>query len=738
MKKLPYACWLTALSLLLTTRFAAAQSPPAPAPPCGFDAQQRAYYAAHPGTEQDHRAWLRRVAAGVAAAPQQRGGVVPDVTVPVVVHVLYTDSATNISDSRISAALDGLNVDFRGDNADTASIIPIFKQRIGSVGFRFRLARLDPRGNCTTGITRHYSPESATGTPNVLGVAYWPPNKYLNIWVVDNISAGALAYAFGGMNCAGPDGIVVRGSSVGPNGNCNTNYCLRTLTHEVGHYFGLFHTWGLLGAPGQPANCLDDDGIADTPNTSGYLRSANGPCDVSFGTCLDAAGQRLVANVQNYMDYADCLTMFTLGQQAVMRAAVTSNACRQNLVSAANLLATGTHDGYVPVPCAPVAGFLATDTTVCVNAAVRLRDYSYNTTAAGGALTYAWAFPGGTPATATGPAPTVRYAAPGFYSITETVTNAVGSDSATRTRLLRVEGPGGGLVAPYAESFEQAASFPHLQPAPSLLNWLAYNANSTGSTSAFANWQVRSNAAAADGAAYATVHGALIPAGTISTAITPNLDLSGSGAPPVLRFSRAFRPRLDATGAASDSELRIAFSNDCGRTWSAPVVFGAAALSTQGSAAPGSFSPATAADWQDLSLPIPVPYAGSATCKVRFQFVNASIAGTRTNFFFDNLRVGGTLGTPAAGWARRGISVYPNPATEQTAVRLTLTVPTAVQLRLTDVLGREVLALPAKTYPAGTPEISLSLAGQALPAGLYVLRVGLDGEWLSSKLTIQK
>ena len=605
------------------------------------------------------------------------------------------------------------------------------------MGFRFRLAKLDPSGNCTTGITRHYSPESATGTPNVLGVAYWPPNKYLNIWVVDNISAGALAYTFGGMNCAGPDGIVVRSSSVGPNSSCASNYCQRTLTHEVGHYFGLFHTWGLLSAPGQPANCADDDGIADTPNTIGYRQSANGACDTSFGTCLDAGGQRIIANVQNFMDYADCLTMFTLGQKAVMRAAVASNPCRQNLVSAANLLATGTNDGYVSVPCAPIASFRAADTTVCVNAAVRLRDYSYNATAAGGALTYTWACPGGTPATATGPAPTVRYAAPGFYSITETVTNAVGSGSATRTHLLRVDGPGAGPAAPYAESFEQAANFPNLQPAPSLLNWLTYNINGSVSGTAFANWQVRSNAVAADGAAYATVFGAQVPAGTVSTAITPNIDLSGSGAQPVLRFSRAFRSRLDATGAASDSELRIAFSADCGQSWSAPVVFNAAALSTQGPPAPGYFIPASVADWQDLAVPIPAPYAGSATFKVRFQFVNASNLNTRTNFYFDNLRVSGLLGTHAARAARRGISVYPNPATEQTAVRLTLTAPTAVQLRLTDVLGREVLDLPAKTYPAGSPDISLNLAERALPAGVYVLRVGLDGEWYNSKIVLE-
>ena len=60
-----------------------------------------------------------------------------------------------------------------------------------------------------------------------------------------------------------------------------------------------------------------------------------------------------------------------------------------------------------------------------------------------------------------------------------------------------------------------------------------------------------------------------------------------------------------------------------------------------------------------------------------------------------------------------------------------------MQVRLTDVLGREVLALPAKTYDAGQQAISLPSAGHALPAGVYVVHITLDGETFTSKLTVQ-
>ena len=115
--------------------------------------------------------------------------------------------------------------------------------------------------------------------------------------------------------------------------------------------------------------------------------------------------------------------------------------------------------------------------------------------------------------------------------------------------------------------------------------------------------------------------------------------------------------------------------------------------------------------------------------------VNGSTPGN--GFYFDNLRVANALGTKADALAARGISVFPNPLTNETAVHLSLATATQVQLRLTDVLGRDVLTLPAKTYGAGPLALPLQTAGRPLRAGLYVVRITLGGETFSSKLTVE-
>ena len=62
--------------------------------------------------------------------------------------------------------------------------------------------------------------------------------------------------------------------------------------------------------------------------------------------------------------------------------------------------------------------------------------------------------------------------------------------------------------------------------------------------------------------------------------------------------------------------------------------------------------------------------------------------------------------------------------------------PIQVQLRLTNMLGRIILSLPAKNYGAGQQALSLQAAGQSLHAGVYVVRITLDGKTFSSKLTV--
>jgi plastocyanin len=744
-KKLLPTLTLAALSLLGVAPAALAQTSELPRT-CDFDNQQRQYFLAHPEAERTYYNMLRQAnqLAQNPMAQNEQLRVLPDVTVPVVVHVLYTNPASNITDRQINDALAVVNLDFSKQNADTASIIPVFRPLIANVGFQFRLAKLDPSGNCTTGITRHYTRESDFGTAGVTDVVYWDRTKYLNVWIVDDISSGAGGYTFGGAaTCPTNDGVVLRSSQFGPNTRCTANLCRRSLTHEIGHYFGLPHTWGPSNTPGlingsTATNCGTDDGIADTPNTAGYSQGSVingvvlGSCTTTYAPCNNANGTPILSNVQNFMDYADCEMMFTLGQRAVMRSVVAG--CRAPLVSQANLVATGTNDGYVTRACAPIASFLPSTTTVCAGTAVSLRDYSYNYSAAGGTVSYSWSFPGGTPATATGNSTSVTFATPGIYTITETVTNTVNSSVATR--IIKVEGPGAGELAPYADSFENPG-FPYNYPEPSLRNWLVAGNLANGlplipqPTGVInARWQ-RQTQYAADGSASLVVRNISTPIATVSTLYSPNIDLSTTPAnePSTLVFSRFFQPR----NPGGDERLTIAFSSDCGATWSTPISYNSTALAVTTTT---NSAPSSPSEWQDLSVAIPSAYQRSPRFKVRFQFTNNTVAATN-NFYFDNLRVSVVLGTHSAALQQRGISVQPNPYTNETAVSLDLNARTEVQVSLTDMLGRAVMTLPAKAYGPGKQTITLNPNGHALSPGIYVVRISLEGKTYSSKLTVK-
>ena len=713
--------------------------------PCGTAEMQQQYLAQHPDAAREYQEMLR-TAASLNAQQRQLllydTTTVVDVTVPVVIHIMYygipannTNAPTNISDRQINDAIDVVNTDYRRHNADTSDIIPIFKQRIASVGFRFRLAKIDPNGNCTTGITRHYSIETNYGTSRVTGIVDWPRDKYLNIWIIDNVSFGAGGYTF---NLSGDcstlnDGIVLRNTQFGSIGrSCGANLCTRSLTHEIGHYFGLYHTWGPTNTPGIASNCGFTDYVSDTPQTAGYSQSTNGPCDTNYALCNDASGNPIIANVQNYMDYADCEKMFTLGQKAVMRALIVSSSCRRNLVSAANLVATGTNDGYGAVPCAPIVAFNPTKTTVCEGGSVQFRDYSYNINASGGTVHYAWSFPGGTPATATVLAPTVSYANAGVYDVTLTVTNSAGMGTTTTRQLIQVTGATSGLIAPLVNSFERS-TYPNYSTTNPQRNYTTYYTSPTtySTNTGWVRRQASGVTFAADSNAFLIVNNLQYAASTLSTLITPNINLS-SLASPNLSFSYFYGMR---DGITSNAALNVSFSTDCGTTWNSIQSYSASVLNLTGTTYQPGALPASPADWQTIQIPITNPYRGSTHFQIRFQMSNGAVPDN--NFYFDKLQVSDLLGTHNTALTQHSISVYPNPLTNETAVHLELASSSTVQISLTDVLGREVLTVPAKAYPAGMQVITLPTSEHPLQAGVYLVRVGVNGESYTSKLAVQ-
>lgn len=141
---------------------------------------------------------------------------------------------------------------------------------------------------------------------------------YMNL-VVRNEGNQILGYSpLGGSPTAG-ETVVINRFCFGSGNGC-TNYVPedpynlgRTLTHELGHFFNLDHTFA--GCDG--ANCATSgDRVCDTPATD----TESYDCPAAGETFSNCTGEP--ALTMNYMDYVNdaCMYMFTAGQAARMQA----------------------------------------------------------------------------------------------------------------------------------------------------------------------------------------------------------------------------------------------------------------------------------------------------------------------------------------------------------------------------------------------------------------------------------
>lgn len=248
--------------------------------------------------------------------------LVDTIHIPVVVHVIYKTAEQNISYEQIQSQIDVLNEDFSGNSYNKAKIPDVWKNLHTDSKIRFHLARKDPDGNPTSGITRTQTTTDVFPVSNQMkstatgGQDPWPDTSYLNIWVC-NLANNVLGFAQYPGGSPATDGVVIHTKAFGRTGNLFAKYNKgRTATHEIGHWLNLLHIWG-------DADC-GNDFISDTPvqktSTSNCPSFPKVSCCNGSSNCNDPHGDMFM----NYMDYTDdkCMMLFTAKQTERMRNAV--------------------------------------------------------------------------------------------------------------------------------------------------------------------------------------------------------------------------------------------------------------------------------------------------------------------------------------------------------------------------------------------------------------------------------
>jgi len=261
------------------------------------------------------------------------------VRLPVVVHILHNGEeigeGPNLSAERILRQIEILNEDFRRkegtrgfnnhpDGADTK--------------IEFVLAKSNPQSEEFDGINRivisNVQVEGLGYNQNHFAqYAYWDPQEYINIWTTPLpleakcLVLGTASAPFtdlpGTENLLIPqegdaEGILINWVHFGESDmNCQAKYG-RTLSHEMGHYFSLLHTWGTY-------ECDTNDYCDDTPavDEEVFGRSAYEGCsgeDVMIG---------------NYMNYSDddVMNIFTTNQAERMHYVLSNHEGRNNLMT---------------------------------------------------------------------------------------------------------------------------------------------------------------------------------------------------------------------------------------------------------------------------------------------------------------------------------------------------------------------------------------------------------------------
>ncbi len=685
--------------------------------------------------------------------------------IPMVVHVIYGDGERrrdSLSAQQVISQLIELFNDFRNVPGTRGFSMAGVDTRI-----EFSLATRRPDGSTTNpdgtpfnGIVYYYGPEYVnfrrTDHNDIVKGSFarqWDPERYMNIWLVNSIVGSRPEDRLGGyahfpdwQPVIPNDGCVIINSTWGTVGT-STSYDA-TATHELGHIFHVYHPF--QGGCGTQDCRNSGDQVCDTPPVQDLVFKDP---SVRLKHC-DLGNPNLPEWPRLYMDYTSpsgLCNHFSLGQAERMWSSLDPDRQpafrhRYNLYTPQNLESTGA-GGLSRIIR---ANFWADRLYTCAGAPVTFLDYSM-----GQPSRFEWQFPGGTPATSTEAVPSVRWDAPGTYSVTLIVENRSGArDTITKTDFITVVPAARPLPFNYNFDGDQA-DFSR--------DWIIENRDA-GSMAPRLTWarsaRANSYARMANGTGcmmmnFFSYSKYFEEDGLIS----PLLDRSGIDSVG-LSFDYSYsnlvyqnntpKPQpgsnertVFARPFIYNDTLDVLVSTDCGATWRSVWRRGGDQLRTtirRANSGPngsgGEHQATSASEWSTADIDLTAALGTAQTFMIKF---NAK-SGFGNYLYVDGISVRDTSiggGVSRPGWTEaleRSLQVAPNPTTGQTSVLLNLDRPAALNWKLYDLTGRRVQQQPTEWLPAGEHELHLDLGG--LPAGLYTLSLEAEGRLFSRKIVL--
>lgn len=655
---------------------------------CGTDEYYKMMLAKHPelaAKEQEYNAQAK----AAASEPTRRAAIY---TIPVVFHVIHTNGTENISREQILDQIRVLNQDFNFLNPNRNKIRSQFTGVAADCQIQFKLATVAPDGSCTDGINRVYSPlgnEVDQADPKVKDLVIWNYQRYLNIWVVNSIKSTGngtiLGYAaFPWMTGPTEDGIVIRHDRVGTIGTAVASDSGRTLTHEIGHWLGLYHTF--------QGGCSDQDLCDDTPPVAEAFTNAN--CPAGGNSCGESPD--LPDMWENYMDYSEgrCMAMFTLDQKSRMHYFLSVNP-RSSNVSASNLLATGiTLNGNI----APVAAFGSSHRIVCTGQPVTFYDLSCKAAV----TARSWTLTGSSTPSSAAMNPTVVYQTPGKYAVSLTVQNSKGSDVETVSDYIEVVSISNASFPNIEEGFEtdpNGRGFRHLSPAGS-------------------QWQLNNSVAYTGSQCYKAPVSSADPLGTVYSFRTGSYDLTKlKGLNSRITFYAAYAQAV----SGSSEILRIFVSTDCGNSYRQILERSTTGLAYTGAPITPGFSPTSKSQWKLMGIPSLASLSLDSAKNAIFRIDVVSNGGNPV--FIDNLNISQWFaGSDPISDGSVVARLYPNPAPGAANLDLTLRDAGPVTVTLLDLQGRVVQNISDKILPAGNHTFIIDKPSR-ISGTVYLVRV---------------